>query len=138
MEKSTNDNDNYERPSKTQTDTLSKKDIMKLLEQYNKIDISKIPVGSHVRYFINADTKPKFRYGGTLINNDGLPTYVVLTNGKQNWSVQTANTVFWLKMTFSDFKKRYDDTINELKNTIGKLEDKNRRLEIELNKYKKR
>jgi len=67
----------YERPLITHTEKLSKQQIQKLLEDYEQInnidELSKVPIGTHLRYFDKKDNEIKFRTGGILIVNSGLP-----------------------------------------------------------------
>ena len=107
--------DNYKRPENTFTDMLSEKDIENKLEDYKECDIYKIPLSTHVRYFkIEKNKKKKFRTGGILYKNEGLPDYVVLSNGRKTWSVQVADAIFFRRMTAREIKKEYEDYILEL------------------------
>jgi hypothetical protein len=107
---------NYAKPSTTYQQTLSNQDIKEKLKDYKKTDdIRKVSIGTHCRYFtVNPKTKEKeFRLGGNLNKIDPEGRYVILSNGKVNWSVQIPNTVFYQKMTETEYK-------NELKNEIKK------------------
>ena len=106
--------DNYIRPTKTFTDSLTKDDIKEKLENYKKVDdVSKIPIGSHVRYIVNKDGKHLFRMGGQLVQINGLPDYVLLSNGKNSWSVQVAGTIFFQKKTEKEVVQEYLSIIEE-------------------------
>lgn len=114
--------DNYNRPKQTYTDKLSKNDIIAKLEDYKKSDISKIPLGSHVRYFsLDKDGNKLFRMGGQLTKNDGLPNFVILSNGKSSWSVQTGGTTFFKKMSVSEMKNEYEKKLLEKDKKIKEL-----------------
>lgn len=116
------DND-YTRPKLTSTDKLTNEDIQDLLEDYKEEDITKIPLGTHVRYFQEIDGQMKFRRGGFLKHNLGLPKYVMLDNKANTWSVQiNKRTVFYRKMTLSEIKNEYEERIMELENKINELE----------------
>ena len=110
--------DNYERPKKTYTDTLSKDDIEDKLNGYKQIeDIYKVPLGSHLRYFLkNKDKKYVFRLGGFLFRNEGLPKYIVMEANGKTWSVQVKNTIFYQKMSQREINDTYEDKLEELEN----------------------
>lgn len=121
--------DEYTRPKMTFTDKLTNDDIETLLEDYKQVDdINKVPVGTHLRYFTVKNGVKKFRTGGLLYNNVGLPKFVVLTNGNKSWSVQVKDTVFFKKMSITEIKEEYDDIIDELEKKIAELEQKNNNL----------
>ena len=122
---------NYKRPKYTYTEKLSKNEIEDLLEDYVEKDINKIPINTHVRYFITKDNKKLFRTGGLMVNNSGLPDFVVLSNGKTTWSVQIKGTIFFKKMSIKEIKEDYEEEIeilekeNEnLRKIIKKLQNK--------------
>lgn len=121
--------DDYKRPKLTYQDKLSDNDVAEKLKNYKKVtDIYKVPQGTHLRYFtIDEKGETKFRLGGLLYRTDGLPNYVVLTNGSKSWSVQTETSVFYQKLSDTD-----------INNKIKKLEDKNRALKLLVKEYKKK
>jgi hypothetical protein len=95
--------DTYKQPKYTYTEKLTKEEIASKLEDYKKVnDISTVLNGTHLRYFITKDGKKLFRMGGHIINKDGLPEYIVLSNGKNSWSVQLDGTTFFQKMSNLD------------------------------------
>ena len=117
--------DSYKRPTVTYTDRLTEEQIRDQLQDYAQIkDISKVKLGSHIKYFSDVGGEKKFRVGGTLINNSGLPDYVVLLNGKSTWSVQTKNTIFFRQITISDIKEEYEEIIQNKDKEIIKLKNK--------------
>lgn len=137
-------NDNYIRPKITKTDMLTKEEIDDLLEDYVKVDdITKISIGSHLRYFdISNEKKPKFRYGGTLILTCA-PKYVVLKNGK-SWSVQIDRTIFYRRLKIQEVRDEYEELldkceekIKDLKYQRKELKNKNEDLFNEIEKLKK-
>jgi len=108
--------DNYTRPLVTKTDMVTHEQLEEMFDDYQEMNIEDIPVGAHVRYFIiNDKGQEKFRPGGKLINKSGMPVYVVLTNGKVSWSVQTNNAKFYKKMTLDELKDEYEDDIEKMK-----------------------
>ncbi|XWV26635.1 hypothetical protein QJ857_gp0426 [Tupanvirus soda lake] len=121
----------YKRPKKTFQETLSADEISKLLQGYEKVDeIADVPLNTHIRYFkTNPDGSQTFRTGGFLHNKQNPEKFVMLSNGKQIWSVQTKGTVFFKKMSQKDeiaaihalYKKKLaekDETISKLKKYI--------------------
>jgi len=75
--------DNYKRPEITYTDKLSKSQIKELLIDYERVkdvkELEKIPPGTHLRYFEMKNKELKFRTGGVLTVNSGLPDYIILS-----------------------------------------------------------
>ncbi len=116
-------NSEYKRPKITFTDKLTNEDIIDKLEDYEKVeDITKVPIGTHIRYFTMVDGEKKFRLGGTLVRTQGLPKYIVLSNGQFSWSVQMKDVVsIFKKMSIVEIKQEYEDIIEELENTNKNL-----------------
>ena len=115
--------DNYKRPNKTFQDTLNDEDIKKMLTDYVPVEnIFIVPVNSHIRYFIKKDGKRLFRMGGNLIKVDESKGYIVLSNGKTNWSVQVKDSIFFKKQSADDIKEYYEAKLKKYKKKIRKLE----------------
>ena len=113
---------NYNKPDLTYTEKLTKDEIANKLEDYTKVeDINKVPIGTHLRYFKEENGKQLFRMGGQLFKNDGLPTYIILSNGTSTWSVQIEGSTFFKKMSINEIKQEYEDIIVEKDNEIKKL-----------------
>jgi hypothetical protein len=80
----------WKRPETTATEAINQDEAQMLskLENYVEVDnIDYVTINTHVRYVV-FDTrvgKYLFRLGGLLAMKH--PTYVVLSNGKQSWSV---------------------------------------------------
>jgi len=126
--------DGYVRPAQTATDKLTPEEIEAKLEDYTQVtDLAKVPIGVHLRYFVLEDGKRKFRPGGILHKNDGLPLYVYLSNGTQSWAVQVQDTIFFRKMTIKEMKEDYAKQIDELQKKNDKLVEENKKL-LEENK----
>lgn len=117
----------YTRPKVTYQEQLSAEDIAKKLQGYEKVDyIADVPLNTHLRYFITKnDGSQAFRSGGFLKVKNNADVYVVLTNGKDEWSVQTKNTIFFKKMTHQDeinaLHKLYTKKLEEKDKIIAKL-----------------
>ena len=109
----------------TYTNTLNKDEIQKKLEDYTKVeDLSTVPIGTHLRYFINKDGEYLFRMGGNLKRNNDLPKFVILKNAVGvEWSVQVKDTIFYKKMTLTEIKNEYENIIDELHSKIKKLKN---------------
>ena len=136
-------NDTYVRPKKTFQDTLTKEDIEEKLKDYKKVeDITKVLIGSHIRYFLNdlKTKKPMFRLGGFLTKFGEDYKYLVLSNRENSWSVQlNGNNEFWVKINSKEmqeqiqteleevigdkYKKKYEDMKNQTDYVIKMLKD---------------
>ena len=128
----------YERPSSTFTEQLSKEQINERLADYAKVDdIYKVPLGVHLRYFTEKDGEKLFRMGGQLYKNTGLPDYVILNNGKAQWSVQVKDSIFYRKMTLNEIKDEYENNFKAIKEKYDKLKEENKLLKDKLKKYEK-
>jgi hypothetical protein len=121
----------YERPKTTFTDNLDKEEVEKKLEDYQKVeDLTKVPLGTHLRYFTKKDGELLFRMGGVLKANTGLPKFVILKNALNvEWSVQVSDSIFYKKMTIQEIKDEYENIIKELNGKIKKLKEKIKQLE---------
>lgn len=115
----------YKRPKITAQDKLTYDEIKEKLINYEKVkDLSSLPLYTHLRYIeikINPKTKKKeqkFRLGGFLINKDHYDKYIVLSNGKLKWSVQTPSAVFYASTVKRGRKKGSDEGIES--ETISK------------------
>jgi hypothetical protein len=121
----------YDRPKSTFTDNLTKEDVEKKLEDYQKVDdINQILIGTNLRYFTKKDDELVFRMGGNLKANTGLPKFIILKNAVGvEWSVQVENSIFYKKMTIQEIKDEYEEIIKELNGKIKKLKDRVKELE---------
>lgn len=121
----------YKRPKVTYQEQLTADEIAEKLQGYERVDdISEVPLNTHIRYFTtNKDGTQTFRTGGFLYNKNNAETYVMLSNGKNVWSVQVKGAVFFKKMTHHDeiaalhalYKKKLDEkelVIKKLKKYI--------------------
>jgi hypothetical protein len=121
-----NDNDNNGEEKKTFTSSLTKEDINEKLQDYKLVDdISTVPLGTHLRYFIIKDGVKLFRMGGNLKRNLDLPNFIVLVNAVGvEWTVQIKDTIFYKKMSLKEIKDEYDGIIEELHQKIKKYKTK--------------
>ena len=109
----------YKRPKVTYQEQLTADEIAEKLQGYERVDdISEVPLNTHIRYFvIQPDGTQTFRTGGFLYNKQNADTYVMLNNGKNIWSVQVKNAIFFRKMSHSEeiqaihalYKKKLDE-----------------------------
>lgn len=117
----------YIRPKHTLQDKITEDDINEALKDYIECDdISKVPLSSHLRYFITTtdkrgNTERKFRFGGFLKNKDNCDKYVILTNNNISWSVQVDNTTFFKKMNMEEIKEEYNKILEEKHQVIKSL-----------------
>ena len=87
--------------------------------------MSKVPLGTHLRYFSIKDGVKLFRMGGNLKRNLDLPKFVVLVNALGvEWTVQIKDTTFYKKMSLKEIKEEYDGIIEELHEKIKKYKTK--------------
>ena len=89
------------------------------LKQYEKINnISDVAIDTNIRYIITDNGKKFYREGGLLRNNTYADNYIVLTNGKNNWSVQVKDTIFFKRISAEEEIKRihasYQNKIDQL------------------------
>jgi predicted amino acid racemase len=118
------------------------KKLKKKLEEYKQVtDISKVGLNTHLRYFTkNTKTgKQMFRLGGFLSKVNLTQGYVVLNNGNLSWSVQLKNSIFFEKMSFTDFKKQLKKAYDKkYRNKITKLQTENEKLKKAIKEIKKK
>lgn len=113
----------YVRPKVTLQEKLTAQDIADKLEGYERVeDISEVPLNTHLRYFVvHPDGKQEFRLGGFLHRKDNADEYVMMSNGKQSWSVQTKTAVFYRKLSQKEIVDMYEEKLREKDETIKKL-----------------
>ncbi|AEX61402.1 hypothetical protein c7_L336 [Megavirus courdo7] len=123
----------YRRPKMTYQDQLSQDEINEKIQGYSQVDdISQVPVNTHIRYFITQDDGSfAFRMGGFLKDKSNADKYVVLTNGKNHWSVQVKDTIFLRKMT-------HTEEIESLHETYRNKLDEKDKIIIEMEKIIKK
>ncbi|MEM0354235.1 MAG: hypothetical protein QXW79_01500 [Thermoplasmata archaeon] len=123
---------NYKRPEVTYQEQLSAEEIAEKLQGYERVDnIEEVPLNTHIRYFITKkDGTQLFRMGGFLHNKRNADKYIMLTNGKDVWSVQVKDAVFFRKLSHQEeinalhayYKKKLkkkDRVIKELKKIVS-------------------
>jgi penicillin V acylase-like amidase (Ntn superfamily) len=117
-------------------------EIKKKVENFelvSKTDIKDLNIGTTIIYFEKIFDKKtdsvKFKYkpGGRIIVNK--KEYLVVTNGKTNWSVQLKNHIIFKMMPVINIQKKFDIQIEKLKLLI-KEERKN--YKKELSNYEKK
>lgn len=115
---------NYKKIGQSYQETLTNDDIQILLEGYDEVNnVLELKPGLQIRYYLLENDKKMFRMGGNIIKVDFIKNYIVLTNGKINWSVQLDKSIIYKKMTIEEVKKFYEEELD------------NKDMEIE--KYKK-
>lgn len=132
--------DNYIRPESTFTDKLDINDIQEQLEDYIHIslqEINDLKLGTHIKYISKKDGENKFRMGGNLITKKGYPDYLVLSNYKNRWSVQTKDTVFFRRLTTKEIRAGYQKIINEKEATITEKNKEIKQLQHQIKRLAK-
>lgn len=125
----------YNRPAETYTEKLSVNEIKEKLADYVKVDnIKDVPIGTHLRYFIVKNGNKLFRLGGFLLKNNGLPKYIILSNGDKTWSVQTKDTIFFRKQSIPEIKDNYDALVVEKDKLIKKQDQQIKELHAAIKK----
>lgn len=138
IKRSGSKNDKYIRPKKTFQDKLTPKQIQELLVDYVEVDnIKNVPIDTHIRYFVKDKGKKLFRTGGFLLNKKEADKYIILTNRKISWSVDTKKSILFRKLSTTELTTIHDDEIKELKKMIKKLYKENQILKKKLLKYEK-
>jgi hypothetical protein len=126
--------DKYERPKHTIQDKMTEEEIEEKLADYLEVeDIKKVPIGTHIRYFTlvpndKGEIKKAFRLGGQLHNKDNADKYIILSNGKITWTVQTETSILYRKMTIDEIKDDYEGVIKELEDEVAQLKKDNKKL----------
>lgn len=122
-------NTDYQRPTTTYQESLTDEAIKEKLQGFTKVeDISTVPLQTNLRYFVyktdsaSGKTERLFRVGGRLLNKDNYQQYIVLTNGRQSWSVNTETAVFFRQLTVQEVTDKYETKIRDLKKTIQNLQ----------------
>ena len=125
----------YDRPSRTMTDSLQTNQRMKeKLKNYERVDdIDDIPINTHLRYVTLKNGTQRFCLGGFLTRKHSK--YVVLSNGKLSWSVQRYHwnpsssqdndepdfeTIFFRILSKEDLQNK---TIKKQQNELEKLKN---------------
>lgn len=116
----------YKRPPITKQELLTANEIEEKLQGYDIVDdITKVNIGTHIRYFTtNKDGSQVFRMGGMLYNKENADKYIVLSNGKLTWTVQIATAILYRKLSHNEeiellhkyYRKKLDKKNKEIKN----------------------
>lgn len=120
---------------------MSEKDIKDKLKEYTLVDdITKVDIGTHLRYFsIDDKGKKLFRLGGFLNKVNFKDGYIVLGNNKITWSVQIKTSEFYKKMSYSELKRNIEIKIyKKYMKKLQALEEENKNLKNALKEIKKR
>lgn len=131
------DEETYQRPEKTATDLLSPEEIKKRIANYEQVTgpaVGEIVPGARVQYFEVMDSNTyRYKPGGVVIVNK-YPDYMVLSNGRRNWSVQLVNHIIYKEIDVTVLKSNYDTIIAEKDRQIEQLKHliakKNKEIEM--------
>ena len=130
-------NDNYERPKQTMQDKMSDQEKAEKLRNYMKAEsIMDVDIGTHVRYFTNIDGDMKYRSGGNLVKKDTQGRFVVLSNGRASWSVQTGSSIFYRELSIDDVREGHKREIQDYETKLAQYKTTIKSLKKELVKYK--
>lgn len=125
----------YVRPNITYTDTLTKKEILDYLQDFEKVNnIEDIPHGTYLSYIDISNKDPTFRLGGTMILNK--PEYIVLVSGRTSFSVQKADKIFFRRLNYTELKKELEKHILEYKNILQEKDLQIKKLLLYIKKLK--
>tara|TARA_B110000971_G_C20005274_1_gene498818 strand:+ start:1104 stop:1544 length:441 start_codon:yes stop_codon:yes gene_type:complete len=132
----------YVRPKTTFQDKLTKDMIKEKLQDYIEVeDISTVPLDTHIRYFTekveNGKKKKLFRMGGFLKNRANYEKYIILTNNKVDWSVDTKKSILFRKMATGELRELMQDELESANDEIVKLKKTVKKLKAENQKLKK-
>ena len=126
---------------KSSKNKLSTEEIKQKLKEYMRVDdISKINIGTHLRYFtVESNGNKLFRLGGFLNKVNIKDGYIVLGNNKITWSVQIKTSIFYKKMDYRELKKKIEKRLKAkyLKKII-ELEKENSNLRKSIKEIKKK
>lgn len=130
-------NDNYERPKQTMQDKMTDQEKAEKLRNYTKAGtIMDVDIGTHVRYFTNIDGDMKYRSGGNLVKKDTQGRFVVLSNGRASWSVQTGSSIFYRELSIDDVREGHKREIQDYETKLAQYKTTIKSLKKELVKYK--
>jgi hypothetical protein len=134
----------FNKSDKTYQQLLTKQDIKDKLKEYKSItNITSVPIGTHIRYFVKKDKEELFRLGGVLNKIDQQGRFITLSNGSTNWSVQLENSRLFQKMSENEIKEELKEEIkkellnNEIDNSDNiSMKKEIKKLEKEVEMYK--
>ena len=117
-------NDKYKKPAITATELLSHDEINERLKNFYRVkpdDISNLSINTRIQYFqVSKDGNYKYRTGGTLIVNKA-PVYLILSNGRKNWSVQLKSHIIFAGHDIEKVKEEYEKKLAEKDKKIKHL-----------------
>lgn len=117
-------NDGYKKPITTATELLSPEEIKTRLKNFYRLlpdNIIDLPINTRIQYFqVLPENKFKYRSGGTLIINKA-PLYLILSNGRKNWSVQLDSHIIFAGEDIDKIKEEYEKKLLEKDKKIKHL-----------------
>jgi len=126
----------YERPRITYTDTLTKKEIIEYLQDFEKVvDIEKVKIGSYISYIDIGGEYPSFRLGGTIVVNK--PEYLVLNGGRASFSVQKGEKIYFRRLNHTELRGEMQKTVDKYIKDIEKKEDDINKFKLEIDNLNK-
>uniref|UniRef100_A0A6C0LSJ5 Uncharacterized protein n=1 Tax=viral metagenome TaxID=1070528 RepID=A0A6C0LSJ5_9ZZZZ len=127
----------YKRPVVTKQEQFTVEEISKRCQGYIEVDdIAEVPLNTHIRYFIKqSDGTEVYRNGGFLYNKSDPEKYIMLTNGKQTWSVQVKNSKFYKKMSQTEQIESLTKIYQKKIDSLREMNEKKNKYISELYKY---
>lgn len=111
-------------PAIKKKQSYTRSDIESQLKNYEKLDsvsVKELANGDRVRYFeVMGNSNFKYKPGGYVLIN-GAPEYLVLTNGKKNWSVQLATHVIFKALDYDKMEEAHNKALADKDALIDKL-----------------
>lgn len=120
---------------------MSDDDIKDKLKEYTIVDdITKVDIGTHLRYFSIDDKGNKlFRLGGFLNKVNFKDGYIVLGNNKITWSVQIKTSEFYKKMSYNEIKQKVEIKVkSKYLKKLQLLQEENTNLKNALKEIKRK
>lgn len=107
---------------KIPSEVLSADEIRERIKNHEQIqNPSDLRYGDRIQYFeILQNNEYKYKIGGTLIINKS-PDYIVLTNGKKNWSVQLKQHIIFREISVDKLREHYERLLGDKNRTIEEL-----------------
>jgi len=116
--------DNYVKPTVTASELLDPDEIQRRLRNYEAVEktsVGSIVPASRIQYFeLLPDGKYRYKPGGSVVYN-GYPAYLVLTNGKRNWSVQLENHLIYREIDIEKVRRDFEEVLAEKDKKIEHL-----------------
>lgn len=120
------------------SDMMTADDIRKRLVNYSIVkNIAELVPGQHIIYFEKLSTgKYRYKPGGFMTVNKS-PDYLVLSNGRTNWSVQLDRHIIFVHNDFDKLMTQHEIQIAEYERRLDHLRASIHKKDIMIAKLKK-